>query len=540
MTLSEKIESAIDSRDDIQSAITTQGVTVDNTVPLSQYADKILEIQATGGITPGIKLWGNDFDGTKSVDGMLSTGPFNGLQFTEYGASIKGGRASADKAITITIDTLNSNHGYILLDAQYMYVNPTYTRQLMIPSSVNSFGNPSFPAIGDNTKFFINTSWIVDGSLEYTRYSADNAGDIKVSKTWLNTQIENSSAVSNAITTHNSDNTAHPDILNSVNTAVTSKENISNKVAISSTATTSQYPNAKSVWDLVQNVIATIPAGGLKVPLPCSLESTLEPLNTRSIGDYYYIQDMDITAPGRTGRAWVNYIDLGNPNSGLQYYKVFDQYQSMDGVSITQTTGGEWEVDDAWLKSKINAEISEETDPIFNNWLFSEFGLVCGNQKLVNASEGTEPTDVAIVSQIPKKGNILPLEDGVASIGISTEYAPMDHVHPINSSQNDFYEYLSGTTTLTSLLGIQFNTRINYYTVSINASLTIASVSFSSQPYVIFCRNTSGADRTITLPSNSVGTVENRSFIVPNGKYAEISIVYDSVNSIYRILTLVY
>ena len=131
-------------------------------------------------------------------------------------------------------------------------------------------------------------------------------------------------------------------------------ETITNKVPISSGSTAEQYPTAKSVWDLVQDVAATIPSGGLKIPISIDLESNLPDVTTLQPGDYYYIQNMDVTAAERTGKAWVNYTDPEDVSTPLRYYMVIDQYQSMDGISITQTGGGAWEVNQEWLKGAID------------------------------------------------------------------------------------------------------------------------------------------------------------------------------------------
>lgn len=119
-------------------------------------------------------------------------------------------------------------------------------------------------------------------------------------------------------------------------------EKTSNKVSLSSSSTETQYPNAKSVYDFVMSTVETLPQG-LKIPISIQLESSLP--STAEDGDYYFIQNMDITAPDRTGRAWWN---------NGQWYKVFDQYQSMDGVSIVQTGGGSWQVSTEWLHGVLN------------------------------------------------------------------------------------------------------------------------------------------------------------------------------------------
>ena len=119
-------------------------------------------------------------------------------------------------------------------------------------------------------------------------------------------------------------------------------EKTSNKVSLSSSSTETQYPNAKSVYDFVMSTVETLPQG-LKIPISIQLESSLP--STAEDGDYYFIQNMDITAPDKTGRAWWN---------NGQWYKVFDQYQSMDGVSIVQTGGGSWQVSTEWLHGVLN------------------------------------------------------------------------------------------------------------------------------------------------------------------------------------------
>lgn len=128
----------------------------------------------------------------------------------------------------------------------------------------------------------------------------------------------------------------------------TNLETTTNKVSVSSIATDEQYPTAKSVYDYGQEIVALIPAGGLKIPISLDLESHL-PTSGQSDGDYYFIQDMDITAPGKTGRAWWN-----STESTTEFLKVFDQYNSMDGVSIVQTGGGSWQVSTEWLQGVLN------------------------------------------------------------------------------------------------------------------------------------------------------------------------------------------
>jgi len=128
------------------------------------------------------------------------------------------------------------------------------------------------------------------------------------------------------------------------------KESLSNKVDISDASTSDNYPNAKSVWDLIQNVAATVPAGGLKVPTSLALESQLPADPTTLVsGDYFFIQNMDVTANGRTGRVWVNYTDPSDKTTPLMYYKVIDQYFDVDGESVLLSNTGLITISTSWL-----------------------------------------------------------------------------------------------------------------------------------------------------------------------------------------------
>jgi len=380
MTIKEKIESAIGSRDDIQDAITAKGVTVDNTVPLSSYASKISEIQANGGgITPGVQLWGNDFDGTSSVNGNISIGTIGDTRYRTIsmnGSSVltfskDQPTAGGKRNLSIYSDNINISSDGFSVQSKY----GTIVSSVRI-SETNIHKNSILPLYHWDTKdesgdspFYLTP--ITDASYPFTRTSR-----ITIRPEWLSTQIANSPAIADAITTHNDDATAHSSLLTTINSVLNDKEDKSNKVAISSTSTATQYPNAKSVWDLVQDTINQVPAGGLKVPISIGLESQLPPIADRVVGDYYYIQNMDITAPGRTGRAWVNLNNETDPNS-KQYFLVWDQYQSMDGVSITQTGGGEWEVNQEWLSTNMPAPV--ETDPVFTDWRTTSHTIAIGS-----------------------------------------------------------------------------------------------------------------------------------------------------------------
>lgn len=135
---------------------------------------------------------------------------------------------------------------------------------------------------------------------------------------------------------------------------VDGKEDVSNKVAISSSAEAGQYPTAVSVWSLVQDVAATIPAGGLKVPISEALESALPDVATLEVGDFFIVENMDVTSPNHNGRVWVNYSDPSDTASALEYYRVVDQYHNPDNISIILTGSGALEVSDSYLDSFVN------------------------------------------------------------------------------------------------------------------------------------------------------------------------------------------
>jgi hypothetical protein len=130
-------------------------------------------------------------------------------------------------------------------------------------------------------------------------------------------------------------------------------ERAENKVPVSSGATEEQYPTAKSVFDFGMDIAAQIPAGGLAVPLSLDLESELpDDLSGVAVGAYWYIQNMDVSAPEHTGRAWVN--DDGADGAKV-IHRVIDQYGAGDGETITQTGGGALQVSAAWLEGFLAA-----------------------------------------------------------------------------------------------------------------------------------------------------------------------------------------
>jgi hypothetical protein len=101
----------------------------------------------------------------------------------------------------------------------------------------------------------------------------------------------------------------------------------------------------------IQSALTSIPAG-LMPPVEIDLESTLPPeagLTDADVGTFYIIQDMDVSMAGRTGKAWANHKD-GNPNNPVVWYRVYDQYYSADGTTITLTSTGQLQVAQALIQ----------------------------------------------------------------------------------------------------------------------------------------------------------------------------------------------
>lgn len=106
----------------------------------------------------------------------------------------------------------------------------------------------------------------------------------------------------------------------SVNIDLKGYEEKSNKVNdINNTSDVNQYASAKAVYEYVQSSLESI-SGSLKIPISLDKESDLPNISTLVPGDYFVVQEMDITAPEHTGRIWINY----NVEKELEAYKVID------------------------------------------------------------------------------------------------------------------------------------------------------------------------------------------------------------------------
>jgi len=128
-------------------------------------------------------------------------------------------------------------------------------------------------------------------------------------------------------------------------------------VALASNNTVQQVPTAKSVWDMLQEVISLVPPGGLKIPLSAALESSVKTLTlaNQTPGACWYVEDMDVTAEGRSGIIWVGYVDPNNVASGKAWYSFIDQFNSMDTTTMEQLGSGAWAVRGTWLATQLSA-----------------------------------------------------------------------------------------------------------------------------------------------------------------------------------------
>jgi hypothetical protein len=319
-----------------------------------------------------------------------------------------------------------------------------------------------------------------------------------------------------AVTEHNQDASAHEDIRGAIADGVkeakdyadeqiaeidlSGYEDKTNRVAINSQATEEQYPTAKSVWDLVQDVIATIPAGGLKVPLSKNLESALPNVTTLTPGDYFYIQDMDVSAPGHSGRAWVNYTDPGDTTTPLMYYKVIDQYFSADGESIVQTGGGALQVSTAWLNEVISNAMT---------------GYVPSSRTIAGLDLSADRTADALKT----------------ALGLTNDF---------DNTYKTLLDFLKTTRTVTSLSSLAMATcQTVYASISSDQTLSCSGTPPVGQVVHVFVKNAGTTNRTIVIPTTgSYISMSGASATLPASGYLEINIAYDTSDSKYKIVVI--
>jgi hypothetical protein len=266
-------------------------------------------------------------------------------------------------------------------------------------------------------------------------------------------------------------------------------------VAISSTATNEQIPNAKSVWDLVQDILATIPPGGLKVPISHDLESTLPDPTTLEPGDIFYVQDMDVTAEGKSGQVWVNYTDPDDTNTALMYYKVVDQYQTMDGESITQTGSGAWEVNTTWLASQLTS---------------------------------------LLASYVPASRTIAGL-DLTANRSAADLKAALGLTNDFTNTYKAKLDRIGAVASVATLTDTPVTSEIVKISTGANQTLTLAATMNAGELLHILI--TATADITVALPTTGAWiNAYGASLSLASGDTKEISVLFDGTNNILRVV----
>jgi hypothetical protein len=265
-------------------------------------------------------------------------------------------------------------------------------------------------------------------------------------------------ALKTDIEDHDEDPDAHKEIIESLDRDILGlSESVSdiNKIIPNQTSADNQLINNT----ILENALATIPTG-LKPPIEIDTQSkllTLHPealLTSADVGLFYIIQNMDILASGRTGKAWANYKD-GNSSNPVIWYKVFDQYYSADGVTITLTPTGQLQVAQALIQriqdneqaitvletSVQNLEDNKVgnahlTDSVAHSVLFAA--------KMDNTTPPVTPSDTtsllnSIVSLMPNANTI------VNALFASASADLFEDRPPAGSAQSFFVEIRRGT-----------------------------------------------------------------------------------------------
>jgi hypothetical protein len=90
--------------------------------------------------------------------------------------------------------------------------------------------------------------------------------------------------------------------------------------------TTPEIPYIKGHLDSISNSLSdlrSIAQGALKTPLVIANENSLPSFQNATVGDYYVVQEMNITAPNHTGRIWKG-------TTGSDWQRVVDDYYAPD------------------------------------------------------------------------------------------------------------------------------------------------------------------------------------------------------------------
>ena len=201
------------------------------------------------------------------------------------------------------------------------------------------------------------------------------------------------------------------------------------------------YPTSKAVYDYGQLIIEQIPEGGLKVPVTITLESTL-PTTGQEEGDYYYITNMDVTSPGRTGRAWWLVEDgVGS------WQKAVDMYYNPDTTTIQLNTNGQLEIRTEWSDGRYVKLSSASTQTITGGVTFNTEPTF-GTAKTSNAvNDGTKFASEAQVWLAAQGG----LVTYVGNITIGAAATGGNITHNLNTENIAAVTFINATTDETEL-----------------------------------------------------------------------------------------
>jgi len=173
--------------------------------------------------------------------------------------------------------------------------------------------------------------------------------------------------------------------------------------------------------------------------------------------------------------------------------------------------------------------------------------------KWLYTDNGWEDSGDTVPDQKVPKSNIIPLMDGIASVGNENAYAPGDHRHPtditrasiedlnnlIPTEQSIILAFITGSKTISSLSSMVLDKQIIYSAISSNQTISVDSRIVDGQPSHIYVHNTGTVACTITIPTTgSYVSMSGASKVLPASGYLEISIAYDTLINKYRITIL--
>lgn len=124
---------------------------------------------------------------------------------------------------------------------------------------------------------------------------------------------------------------------------------------------------------------------------------------------------------------------------------------------------------------------------------------------------------------------------GLATVATSGSYNDLSNKPSIptvpSGTQNAVNDYNrnTGHNTATSLSNVATSKRLVIATISSNQSFTVANNPGDGKELHIIVRNSSGSDRTVSMPTtSSYVNMSGDSLTVPANGYAEINVVFDN------------